>query len=451
MTPQAGQVATQRLVGRVLNAMPAGGYEMHAFLSLLSVEATADVPTASVSCERRPVLRLNPAFVARHCRTDEHLFLLVMHELHHVLLGHTRLFPRFTPAHNVAFDAVINALLCLRFPQAAYTSFFLDLYGERRDVLRLLAPPRAGGTTGVAALDRLHALLYAPESAVTSEEVFARIVEGCGGVSADLVGDLLGSHAEDDDGLWGTGGPADADVVAAIRRLVEKWPPPAHRRAGRDIGDQIAEKRIDVVSMLPARVRAAVHRSLTGAAVVSGRTRVPAEAHVAARMPVPDWRDRKACTLLALGTPPLLFDTAVASRTGRARESAEVYVDVSGSMDGYLPVLCAALRAHRDLVTDQVHLFSTKVVTVPLAQVVRGVAASTEGTDIACVLDHVLERRSRKVLVVTDGYVGQPGRRARGRLRQRRCDVRVLLTPDGWRSDLAPIASRIDTLPPLTA
>ena len=36
---------------------------------------------------------------------DEHLFLLVMHELHHVLLGHTRLFPRASRAHNIAFDA----------------------------------------------------------------------------------------------------------------------------------------------------------------------------------------------------------------------------------------------------------------------------------------------------------------------------------------------------------
>ena len=117
------------LTTRVLNAIPAGAYEMNALLSLLRIEETDTVPTACVSCERRPVLRINPEFVRRHCRTDEHLFMLVMHELHHVLLGHTRLFPRATRARNVAFDALINAMLVLRFPAQAYRSFFLDLYG----------------------------------------------------------------------------------------------------------------------------------------------------------------------------------------------------------------------------------------------------------------------------------------------------------------------------------
>ena len=58
---------------RVLNAIPAGAFEMNALLALLRIEETSAVPTASVSCERRPVLRINPAFVGvtagapRHC------------------------------------------------------------------------------------------------------------------------------------------------------------------------------------------------------------------------------------------------------------------------------------------------------------------------------------------------------------------------------------------------
>src|SRR5512133_1253645 len=104
------------LVHRVLNAVPAGSFAMNALLSLLRVEVSREVPTAAVSCERRPVLRINPDFARARCRTDEHLFMLVMHELYHVLLGHTRLFPRATPAHNLAFDAVINSLLALQHP-----------------------------------------------------------------------------------------------------------------------------------------------------------------------------------------------------------------------------------------------------------------------------------------------------------------------------------------------
>ena len=131
----------ESLVRRVLDAVPARSHALGALLQLFRVEASEDVPTACVSCERRPVLRVNPRFVDEHCRSDAHLFVLVMHELHHVLLGHTRLFPRPTPAHNVAFDAVINALLCARFPEEAYTSFFTQQYGHAKGALRLLAPP----------------------------------------------------------------------------------------------------------------------------------------------------------------------------------------------------------------------------------------------------------------------------------------------------------------------
>src|SRR6188474_1810475 len=142
---------------RVLNAIPAGAFEMNALLSLLRIEETEAVPSACVSCTRRPVLRINPAFVERHCRSDEHLFLLVMHELHHVLLGHTRLFPRATRAHNVAFDAIINAMLVARFPAAAYRSFFLELYGAQDGPMRLLAPP-ADHEIADGPLCRLHHL-----------------------------------------------------------------------------------------------------------------------------------------------------------------------------------------------------------------------------------------------------------------------------------------------------
>lgn len=167
-------LSTELLARRVLACIPARSYAMDALLRLFRVEITEAVPSASVSCERRPVLRVNPRFVERHCATDAHLFVLVMHELHHVLLGHTRLFPRPTPAHNLAFDAVINALLCQRFPQEAYTSFFTDYYGGEKGPLRLLAPPR-GPRLRPKRLAELHERLYG--QGATAQEVFES--EGC--------------------------------------------------------------------------------------------------------------------------------------------------------------------------------------------------------------------------------------------------------------------------------
>ncbi|MCL4809529.1 MAG: hypothetical protein KJ062_17330, partial [Thermoanaerobaculia bacterium] len=159
-----------------------------------------------------------------------------MHELHHVLLGHTRLFPRPTPAHNIAFDAVVNALLCTRFPSPAHVSFFLDLYGRETGPLRLLAPP-AGAPVEDPGLRLLHELLYSASADVTCLEVFERLADALGprapgeeAAGAPGPKELLGSHGEEGDDAWGTAGPLDADVVASIRRIVEKWPPPPGAR-----------------------------------------------------------------------------------------------------------------------------------------------------------------------------------------------------------------------------
>ncbi len=244
MTP----AASDDLVRRVLDCVPARSHALGALLSLFRVEASEEVPTACVTCERRPVLRVNPTFVEEHCRSDAHLFVLVMHELHHVLLGHTRLFPRVTPAHNLAFDAVVNALLCARFPEEAYTSFFTRLYGREKGPLRLLAPP---GRPAVkpARLRALHQALY--EGRATAEEVFHAVVKEVEAIPLPL-GRLLGSHAgAADDGSWGTEGPADTLVVDAIRRIVEKWPPPRDPIRGRSLTDVLKALHRDAPRRLP--------------------------------------------------------------------------------------------------------------------------------------------------------------------------------------------------------
>ena len=120
--------APPELRRRLVAAFPAGHYALDGFLRLLDVMLDDEIESAAVECRATPSLLLNPSFLERWCRTDEHLLMLVMHEVHHVLLGHTRLFPRITAAQNVAFDAVINALLCHMFPAPAYRGFFEQLH-----------------------------------------------------------------------------------------------------------------------------------------------------------------------------------------------------------------------------------------------------------------------------------------------------------------------------------
>jgi hypothetical protein len=432
--------ASDDLVRRVLDAVPARSYALGALLSLLRVEATDDVPTACVSCERRPVLRVNPRFVNEHCRSDEHLFVLVMHELHHVLLGHTRLFPRSTLAHNLAFDAVVNALLCARFPQQAYTSFFGDLYGAEESPLRLLAPP---GRVRVQPerLEALHGALY--EGSATAHEVFDALVREVGTLELALES-LLGSHAGPD-ASWGTE-TADPAVVVAIRRIVEKWPPPRDPIRGRSLADAL-----ETTSVTPGEDVAAVLRAtreaLLGAADRGRRQSRRTAGKAPALVPLPDATDRRAGVARELGATPLLYRSAVHHRRGRDEGAAHVYLDVSASMDPWIEDLYGALSSLRRHLAPGVNLFSTRVETIDLRALREGVRTTTGGTDVRCVLEHALAGRARRVLVVTDGYVGQPPQELARALDRAPIELRVLLTPRGWRKDLEPLAARIQELP----
>ena len=437
------------LATRILNAIPAAAFEMNALLSLLRIEETESVATASVSCARRPVLRINPTFVRQHCRTDEHLFLLVMHELHHVLLGHTRLFPRASRAHNIAFDAVINAMLVARFPADTYRSFFIALYGREDGPLRLLAPP-AGAPIASSVLRTLHGLLYG-RGQVTAEEVFNAVTDAVSdgdGFQLDRGAPLLGDHAGPDEGDWGTEGPMDPEFVRAIRAIVEKWPPPERPIHGRSLTDVLTRAHVE-----PARPAAQVlqtlRRALLGVrldpstrAPIAGR---PIQVHDA----VPNSSDRRAAVARAVGFYPLLYArSSEAPRRGRSGR-AQVYLDVSGSMEEYIPLLYGALLALRHHLHTDVLLFSTTIASVRISDLHNGSVDTTGGTDITCVLDHILKTHLRKALVITDGYVGPAHQQAEA-LQRARADIRVVLTPGGWREDLKGVAGRMDELPSLS-
>ena len=111
------------LADRILDCFPSGSYALGALLRLLDIVETDEVSTAAVECRVQPRLLINPSFVAQHADTPEKLLMLVMHELHHVLLGHTTFFGTTTPIKNFVFDAVINGLICRMFPQERYTAF----------------------------------------------------------------------------------------------------------------------------------------------------------------------------------------------------------------------------------------------------------------------------------------------------------------------------------------
>jgi len=463
------------LANRIARSLPGASFELETLVRLVGIEESAEVASAAVTCVGRPRLLMNPEFVAKHCQHDEHLFLLVMHEMWHVLLGHTTLYRRPTILHNIAFDALINAGLARQHPEPAYRGFFETINPADTFPALLLRPPlgwpnnpeyRTPGPRGTKAI--LKRLYPAPGDEPTQEPLFDEILEllkhhrgngtgkGVGAAGEGAV--LIGDHREEPPG---SGNFAENDPLAdsafgdVVRRVVAAWPPPPVILAGRDEGgnprDAWFEQRV-----CAKNVRSEFSDVLERAAKpdTSGKrlTRRDLVTVNAGPGPLPNAFDRHqhAKRLLQPGIVlPNQRITLLRTRYDRPVK-ALVYLDVSGSMDELLPHLLDLLvRPARERLID-VRQFSTIVEPLSVGDLASGKIQTTDGTSIACVMEDVLATDVTRVVIVTDGYVGEPHERHSKAFTERGIQVFSVLPAGGWTRDLAKLGE-ITVLPGLEA
>ncbi len=480
---------SQAIAERLLRCLPAASFEMETLVQLAGIEATREVPSAAVTCEGRPRLLLNPDFVAEYCTRDEHLFLLVMHELWHVILAHTRLYPRATAAENVAFDAVINAGLCRQFPGPEYRGFFEVLNPADAFPGCLLRPPegwphapripraaRGWPRATRALLERLYPASGRPDVPTPLySELLALLESSALRTQPNRVGDcddaggavpaieewpraqptLIGDHGDPEREAELVGRTDFGDV---LRRVVAAWPPPPIPLGGRDAGRGLDDclRALGPSTHEVRRVFADVlRRTLVPHPSGERRTQRTLVRAPSGLAPLPNLRDRQAPARRALGLPSLLQvqELLTPMRAHDPPARAHVYLDVSGSMDLLLPALLGLLLPHVAAGRALVFQFSTEVEPLPLAALREGRLRTTGGTDLNCVLVHALSTpRLRTVLLVTDGYVGAPHSKHAASLRERGLRIHAVLPAESaWSRDLEPIARSIRVLPPSDA
>ena len=417
----------EKIVSRILDVIPPGSFELTTFLSLFRIRFSEKTKTACVTCGESPELLLNKEFIEAHCQTNEHLYMLVMHELYHVILGHTRLFPHATEVRNLVFDAVINAILCALFPKPEFTSFFTDYYPADKMPFAILRPKGEG--TPLAAESALK-LLYGGSDTGTYHDVYEALLKsGCvkemtvllgGGRGATaLPGDgrartpcaphLLGSHGEEDEEM-------SAEMKELIHKIISKWPSPDRPLQGQDLGAEERERNFGAEADTDARLRRGIRRLMRMAALPGRketRRRSVREMVCETATFLPDWHDRShEAREVAFGDALIYRATARMRRTSsRDNRQAFVYFDVSGSVADEVPSVAQTLLPYCRGGLCTVHVFSTVVHPASARALAARKFSSTGGTDIDCVLKHVLELPSRKrprVVVVTDGFTGKP-------------------------------------------
>ena len=471
---------TDALKYRIFNALPAATYQMDRLISLLDIVESDRIETACVECKTWPRMLLNPDFVAEHCQTDEHLFLLVMHELYHVILGHTRLFEHPTPASNIVFDAIINSLLSHEFPEPEYTSFFQKLNPWESFPSRLLRPPpnwpnwdkKFPGDATKAQKKAIGLLYDGNHHTVTYHDVWEALLE-----DADLIqvgepsGD--GESGEDATLLGNHGGEGiEADnpeelennetLRGILRGIIEQWPPPRTPISGRDQGRNPEDFLLDASETPTVKFLRALRKLLGKAGFYAKGTR---HSHLRTidsvsteiLTPIPQVRDRRAAGHRILhGRSPLLYQgftqQNLAVRT--PRQVAHVYLDISGSMGDAPNLLCTALKPFHRRGEVRIHVFSTVVDTVdPNRPLDNQNLKNTYGTDIQCVINHVLALPKNKtpgrILIFTDGDTGVPSRKSWKEFQTRKIHLYAGIIDIGWEDQLEPYATHTECLPEL--
>jgi hypothetical protein len=429
-------------VARVLELVGVHAHALNALLTVSTVEWSDATATACVECIDRPRLLLNPAFVAQWCHTPERLATLILHELLHIALGHTRLFPRPTLAHNVAFDAIINRTLlsaiegtrmrhssvCFGYDVERYTDLFTDFYSASKAPEFILRPPPGwplapdwtASCDMPASLREIHRDLYdvtrfssvsrgkweppAPRyTQVTYADIIAALRD-CDEFQAPDV-PLLGAHgdtAADRDAIRGSRDRDAAELLAgALEPLCGQLP-------GR--GEHLGLTQAADASRTPA-LEQALRVLLRKAIKPNGVARTRASWRQRDVRVVHRMHDRRAaCRVRAaelLGTPmPMLFDGHVYERA-REPQQVAIYVDVSGSMSQVLPHLRRALMTLRREIDPTLYWFSTVVVPAKGDELERGNMPSTGGTSICAVITHATQQLpvGSAAIVLTDGHL----------------------------------------------
>jgi hypothetical protein len=386
---------------------------IRAVLKVLCVEFTVTVPTLAVTCEARPRLLVNLAFVREHCRTEQHVKALICHEFLHVLLRHTERFTTLTRPEHLAVDAVINAIIH-RSLGPDYSGMMSRYYADERGVARLLRPPTDEEQTranriswgGLRARPEEKRVLSAWLGLYRGQLVADDIRD----LARDLVQpnkrikvSLLGDHDNLTEGTQRTtsltGSLADA-LDTALRAMngsgVFRSP------KGRGVGADAYRNEVRAADAPVNRWRQETYAVLRRHLLPDPRSIAREPSSRSFVLPVLSPGDRRAAlrSLWSPFLPDARWETEHTARAG----SAHVYLDVSGSMNAEMPLVVALLGRLSTYIRRPFWAFSNVVAPARIEQG-RLIADTTGGTSMGCVLAHVARTKPRAAIVVTDGYI----------------------------------------------
>lgn len=381
-------------------------------LRILSTEFTDKVPTLAVTLEENPRLLVNLDFMREHCETEAHVKACIAHEFLHVLLGHTERFREMTTIQNLALDTVINAVIH-RTLGVEYSSFFSKLYAGQTGLGKLLRPM----TEEEWQANRWRLVEFKIFDGALEgeswdlEEVWVAVYRGKL-VADDIleIAEQLAAEGKPVSGIRFVGNhePHDFRLPEKLQRALDEcmrqmngdgiWRSPKDRGVGTLGYETTFDAGREDLELWKRRTFEVLRRCV----VPDPRSILTERAERAYRLPVLSPRDRRA--FLRSMWSPVLPEADWSSSFERPLGSANVYLDVSGSMNQEMPVVIALLANLRRAIRMPFWAFSDSVEPATIKNG-RLVTKTTGGTSMECVIRHLAKTRPAAAVVVTDGYI----------------------------------------------
>jgi hypothetical protein len=383
---------------------------------------TTEVPTLSVSIAERSVLYINPEFCKEHLRSEVEVKAVLMHEFFHILLGHTEKFTFSTPLHNLALDAIINAMIHRIFGEE-YSSFFQRFY-QGKGWQALLQPSRENSRLDFTLL-AIHRKIY--EGGISSDDLHAYLSYLEDSVEAEALGGIvfIGNHKA------GNGYAMSQVLQNSLEQYKEFLSEQMNSgRSSSSFAHESIQWNGDKASIAMEWRRKT--RAILLSCLVPGGKISKNPKRYTAYLPILHGKDRRSLiSSFATEVIPLAHHALWGPGV---KELVNVYLDVSYSMKDELEALLKLLKYFSAEFRFKCWSFST--VITPATLNAQGFSGHTSGgTDLGCVLEHIANTRCAKALIVTDGYVGPIDMALLSRATKRR-KIAVLVSPQGNTSDL---------------
>ena len=370
------------------------GFDSFTASFITSVTEDTKHPTAKITKEG--AMSYNPEFVKRYIGCKEDLFSLLFHELLHPMFGH--FIYKAGKIENIAADAIINAVISTVYAaESGDGNLFMKAHSPQ-GLHGLMRPQSIMHHSRYAKVyNQLYGMWNINGKMTTGELIQTlKILTQTENLEGIL---LIGSHegdVESGDSLAGLSKESLARIAEDMKRGIE---------GGAD-GKQAGfhSKLMDVfleALRTQLSIRKVLLQKFTTKRKVDKFKELFQERRIAAS-PVPMYPSKRDLVLLAAGIWPGHFHNHIQRPRTRDRGLA-IYLDVSGSVNVYLPKILGVLRSLRKEITS-VFQFSNKIVETPFEGLLRGSIQTTYGTDFDCIAESILERGFDKAVVITDGY-----------------------------------------------